>query len=233
MRVLSLDTSTPTGGIAALDEQRVLGSVFERSEENYSSRLFRYLDLLLRQTRLTVADFDVFAVTAGPGSFTGLRVGLTAAKAWSELYSKPIAAVSGLEAVAVQANLPTGLIAAATDARRGQVFGAIYRRDQDEPRMKLIGEEMLSNAGEFATEVLRVAEGQKVAFISPTTEALLPSILSAGLYPAHVQKASDDLAPWVGRLGLQQLKRGDVVDALSLDANYIRRSDAEVYWKQS
>jgi tRNA threonylcarbamoyladenosine biosynthesis protein TsaB len=223
MRVLSVDTSTPTGGLAALEEDRVLGSVFERSEENYSSRLFRYLDLLLRQTGLTVADFDVFAVTAGPGSFTGLRVGLTAAKAWSELYSKPIAAVSGLEAVAVQANLPSGLIAAAIDARR----------DQDEPRLKLIGEETLSNPGEFAAEVLRVADGQRVAFISPMTETLLPSISSAGLHPAHVQKASDDLAPWVGRLGLQQLKRGDVVDALSLDANYIRRSDAEVYWKQS
>ena len=81
-------------------------------------------------------QIDVFAVAAGPGSFTGLRVGLTAVKAWAEVHGKPIAAVSGLEAIAAEslaAKAPgvssAHFIAPFLDARRGQLFGAIYRRD--------------------------------------------------------------------------------------------------------
>ena len=171
--------------------------IFERSDEAYSSRLFRSLDLLFSRLGLSAKDFDLYAVAAGPGSFTGLRVGLTAVKAWAELYGKPIAAVSGLEAIAAQSTASSGCIAAAMDARRGQVFGALYR------------------AG------------------GATGRLLLPTVLAAGLRPARVERASDDLAPWIGKIGLRQFERGETVDALSLDANYIRRCDAEVYWKQS
>jgi tRNA threonylcarbamoyladenosine biosynthesis protein TsaB len=158
---------------------------------------------------------------------------LTAVKAWAELYGKPIAAVSGLEAIAAQSTASSGCIAAAMDARRGQVFGALYRAGGATGRLELVGEEILASASEFAAETVPVAPNESIAFITPTPELLLPTVLAAGLRPARVERASDDLAPWIGKIGLRQFERGETVDALSLDANYIRRCDAEVYWKQS
>lgn len=233
VRILSIDTSTRSGGVAVLEDGSIMDHIFERSDEAYSSRLFRSLDLLLSRLGLNARDFDLYAVAAGPGSFTGLRVGLTAVKAWAELYGKPIAAVSGLEAIAAQSTALSGCIAAAMDARRGQVFGALYRAGDATGRLELVGEEILASASEFAAETVAVAPNESVAFITPTPELLLPTVLAAGLRPARVERASDDLAPWIGKIGLRQFERGETVDALSLDANYVRRCDAEVYWKQS
>lgn len=231
MRILSVDTSTKAGGVAALEDDVVRDHVFEQSLEEFSSKLFRNLDSLLSRIHWKTCDFDLFAVTAGPGTFTGLRVGLTAVKAWSELYAKPIAAVSGLEAIAAQCTASSGLIAAVSDARRGQIFAAIYRATSE--GFELQGEEMLCSPAEFAREAMRVAGSDALALISPSPEIFLPDILASGLHPAKIERSSDDLAPWVGRVGFHQFQRGEVVDALSLDANYIRRSDAELYWKQS
>jgi tRNA threonylcarbamoyladenosine biosynthesis protein TsaB len=231
VRILSVDTSTKAGGVAALEDDLVRDHVFEPSIEEFSSKLFRNLDLLLSRIHWKTCDFDLYAVTAGPGTFTGLRVGLTAVKAWGELYAKPIAAVSGLEAIAAQCTARAGLVAVLADARRGQVFGALY--SFREGRLVLQSDEMLCSPAEFASAVMGCAGGEAIALISPSPEAFLPDILAAGLHPAKIERSSEDLAPWVGRVGFQQFKRGDVVDALSLDANYIRRSDAELYWKQS
>src|ERR1700690_3810471 len=90
--------------------------------------MFRELEFLLGELALKMDQIELFAVAAGPGSFTGLRVGLAAVKGWAEVYGKPIAAVSALEAVAVQARSSAGLIVPVLDARRGQVYFGIYRR---------------------------------------------------------------------------------------------------------
>ena len=232
VRILSIDTSTRSGGVAVLEDDFIMDHIFERSDEAYSSRLFRSLDLLLSRLSLSAKDFDLYSVAAGPGSFTGLRVGLTAVKAWAELYGKPIAAVSGLEAIAAQSTASSGCIAVATDGRRGQVFGAVYRAGDGTGRLELVGEEMLASASEFAAETVASARSESVAFITPTPELFLPTVIAAGLRPARVERASDDLAPWIGKIGFRQFECGETVDALSLDANYIRRCDAEVYWKQ-
>src|SRR4029077_1699715 len=101
----------------------------------YSTRLFRDVALLQDRANFRLDQIDVFAVAAGPGSFTGLRVGLTAVKAWAEVHRRPIAAISGLEAIAAESLMSetsgasnARCIAPFLDARRAQVFGAIYRR---------------------------------------------------------------------------------------------------------
>ena len=103
--VLALDTSSPSGSLAVLRDEKVIGVVSTATGEVYSSRMFRELEFLLGELSLRMEEFELFAVAAGPGSFTGLRVGLAAVKGWAEVYRKPIAAVSALEAVAVQAQL--------------------------------------------------------------------------------------------------------------------------------
>src|SRR5580693_8394956 len=92
MRILAIDTSSPTGGTAAFEDKRLLGHVFTSDRDDYSVRFFRELSVLLHEIGLRVGDFDIYGVTAGPGSFTGLRVGLTVVKAWAEVHKKQIAA---------------------------------------------------------------------------------------------------------------------------------------------
>jgi tRNA threonylcarbamoyladenosine biosynthesis protein TsaB len=239
MRVLAVDTSTASGGIAALEDKRLLGHVFTRSTEDYSTRFHSELKTLLAEVRLGVADFDVYAVTAGPGSFTGLRVGLTTVKAWAEVHGKPVAPVSGLQAVAAQASGATEYVAAVMDGRRGQIFGGLYRRKDGE--LEPIGDEVVMTAGEFLTDVYsrlpRVREARNsiaaLSFASPEPRLFSAVLASSVLAGAKGETVSPDLAPWVGRLAFDLARRGELVDALSLDAHYVRRSDAESYWQDT
>src|SRR6201997_238823 len=125
--VLALDTSSPSGSLAVLRDEKVNGVVSTATGEVYSSRMFRELEFLLSELSLRMDEFDLFSVAAGPGSFTGLRVGLAAVKGWAEVCAKPIAAVSALEAVAVQARSNAALIVPVLDARRGQLYFGLYR----------------------------------------------------------------------------------------------------------
>jgi tRNA threonylcarbamoyladenosine biosynthesis protein TsaB len=231
VKILAIDTSTQAGGVAALQDDRVLQHFFERSARPFSSRLFESLDFLLSELQVNIADFDLYAVSAGPGSFTGLRIGLTAAKGWAELYGKPIAPVSGLHALASQSKSPRQLIAAVMDARRGQIFGGLYRRT--DAGLELASEEVVSRPDEFVLEVARFAHETPVAFVSPSPELVTAALENSSFRGSQVEAVSEDLAPWIGKIGHELALRGDVVDALSLDANYVRRSDAESYWKES
>jgi tRNA threonylcarbamoyladenosine biosynthesis protein TsaB len=231
VRILAIDTSTQAGGVAALEDDRVLQHFFERSARPFSSRLFESLDFLLRDVHFKISDFDLYAVSAGPGSFTGLRIGLTAVKGWSELFGKPIAPVSALHALAAQGNSQHQLIASVMDARRGQVFGGIYRRDGES--LDLAIEEVVARPGEFVEEVVRFAGSAPVSFVTPSLDLITSSIENSALRGSSIDTVSEDLAPWIGKIGRQLFLSGDVVDSLSLDANYVRRSDAESYWKES
>src|SRR5437660_12796175 len=118
MLILALDTSTQAGSLAILQDTRVVGEVATCVAETYSSRLFRHLEFLLRELALDLRQVDLFAVSAGPGSFTGLRVGLTAVKGWAEVYNKPIAAVSPVWAVAGAGQPRDAIIGPVLQSRR-------------------------------------------------------------------------------------------------------------------
>lgn len=232
MLVLAVDTSSISGSLAVLRDELLMGVICTSGEENYSSRMFRQLEILLGELRLELPAFDLYAVTAGPGSFTGLRVGLAAVKGWAEVYGKPIAAVSALEAVAVQSSAPGNWLAPVMDARRGQIFGALFergahglRRHQDERVEKL--SEFLAWLKEEFRQNLRGAP----AFISPAPSLLSVELEIAGFANNPLGQASPVLAPLIGQLGLERARRGETVDALHLDANYIRRTDAELNLK--
>jgi tRNA threonylcarbamoyladenosine biosynthesis protein TsaB len=232
MLILAIDTSTRAGSIALLRDRQVLAEIAAREDTPYSTRLFRDLEVLQSRAQFRMNQVDVFAVAAGPGSFTGLRVGLTAVKGWAEIYHKPIAAISGLEAIAAQAKAMDEVIGPFLDARRGHVFGSIYRRDSVEPAaLRLVGEEALVSIEEFLS-LVRVNCGMHQPVLVSSTPDVLPMNLVESILPgARIEKVSESLAPMIGRLGLDRANRGGLVDALGLDANYIRRSDAEVTWK--
>jgi tRNA threonylcarbamoyladenosine biosynthesis protein TsaB len=227
--ILSLDTSSPSGSVAVLRDQALIGVISTRGEENYSSRMFRHLEFLLNDLALKLEQFDLFAVSAGPGSFTGLRVGLTAAKGWAEVYKKPVVGVSALEAVAIQCRGLTTAVVPLLDARRGQVYFGVYRRTDG--GLRLDGDEFVVTPGEFAAKLGETARDGAFTIATPDAEviALLAPHFAAGR-PA-IETVSSVLAPFIGIIGYERAMRGYASDALALDANYVRRTDAEMQWK--
>lgn len=238
MLMLSIDTSTRTGSAAILRGSDVLAEVSGYEETLYSNRLFRDVATLQERANFNLDQVDVFAVASGPGSFTGLRVGLTAVKAWAEVYEKPIAAISGLEAIAYESladkapeALSASLIAPFLDARRGQIFGAVYKRLPGHGTgLQLVTDESILSLDEFL-EMIKEKASDSVVLVSPTPEVLPFSRIEEVLPGYRVITVSPALAPAIGKLGLERAKRGQLVDSLTLDANYVRRSDAEAAWK--
>lgn len=235
---LALDTSSPSGSLAVLRDEQLIGSVSTATGEIYSSRMFRHLEFLLSELSIELRDFDLFAVAAGPGSFTGLRVGLAAAKGWSEVYRKPIAAVSALEAIAAQSHSRSRDIVPVLDAHRGQIYFGLYRRAavaNGSSELTLEGDECVMSPQEFSDSL--TARGVDNFVIATPTPALISRIASrnetveGARGTNRVEEVSAILAPQIGQLGYHRAQRGELVDSLALDANYVRRSDAELHWK--
>jgi tRNA threonylcarbamoyladenosine biosynthesis protein TsaB len=225
--ILAVDTSSPSGSVAVLRDEKVIGVVSTTTDETFSSRLFRQLDFLLAELKLTHKAFDLFAVNFGPGSFTGLRVGLTSAKGWAEAYSKPVAAISGLEAVAAQSR-SSAVLVPVIDARRGELYFGFYRREGD--RLVEDGPDRVGTPEEFWSNVRGLGAEHMAAIVTPDSSTSA-QIRAAGVTNKGVELVSSVLAPVIGRIAYERAKRGEVVDALALDANYVRRSDAELHWK--
>jgi len=239
MLLLAVDTSTRAGSVAVLRDRRLLGVRESCTTQPHASGLFADLQGLLDDLAISLAAFDLFAVASGPGSFTGLRIGLTAAKAWAEAFGRPVVAVSSLEAIAVQAlkipDLPVGTaVVAVQDARRGQVFGRLYdyaggALDPFVP----VGQEVLLPAQEFVRLVADQVGERELVFVSPAIAPIRSALEVAALAQVRIEVVSGVLAPFIGEIGYARALRGNVTDALLLDANYVRRTDAEVRWRDS
>jgi len=221
-----------------------MGVIGTSSGEIYSSRIFRHLQFLLDELALRLEEFDVFAVAAGPGSFTGLRVGLAAVKGWAEVYGKPIAAVSALEAVATQSRSRAATVVSVMDARRKEFYWAIYGHEPASAGTRLVlkNHELVGTREDFVRAISSCAAASDLAIVTPSPamvrEALAQSENNGGNDGGVPPRISVDrvppiLAPEIGYLGWLQAQQGQLADALTLDANYIRRSDAELHWKGS
>src|SRR5713101_4840505 len=229
--ILALDTCDPRGGVALLREESLLSAAPHSTDEDYSSWLLPSINEILAFAGLTLRDVDVYAVAAGPGSFTGVRVGLTTVKAWSEVYGRGIASVSRLEAIASESNGTSSYVAPFFDARRKQVFGALFRRRGAD--LERIEEEMVITPDKFLDWCVARSGGERIDWISTDPKCLAeaaqwPSRLAAS---ETIEVISPVLAPRIGKIGHQLAGEGRLIDALALDANYVRRSDAEILWK--
>jgi tRNA threonylcarbamoyladenosine biosynthesis protein TsaB len=229
--LLALDTSDARGSIAILRDDVLLQAIAHNTAEDYSSWVLPAVEHLLALNRLKIDDVEVYATSAGPGSFTGLRVGLTSVKAWSELYGAKIASISRLEAIAQQASGGQSLIAAFVYAQREQLFGGLFRRSG--ASLEKVEEEQVIAPQGFLSWVEQTTSGQPVAWISMDPEKLasVPGWQSHTQRGEVIQQSSHVLAPILGKIGLQRSREGRLVDALALDAHYVRRSDAEIFWK--
>ncbi|NLW22143.1 MAG: tRNA (adenosine(37)-N6)-threonylcarbamoyltransferase complex dimerization subunit type 1 TsaB [Tissierellia bacterium] len=126
MKVLGIDTSTMIATCALIEDGRVLGEFSLNQEMSHSENLVPMIKELLDSLNLKVADIDLYGVAIGPGSFTGLRIGIATAKAFAHVYDKPIVGISTLEGLAFNLTF-SGIIVPMIDARRNRVYTGIYR----------------------------------------------------------------------------------------------------------
>jgi tRNA threonylcarbamoyladenosine biosynthesis protein TsaB len=221
MIILAIDTSgkngslalaqvTPgQGEIAVLEVVALMGGTF-------SAELVPQISALLQKHGFSKRDLAGFAVASGPGSFTGLRVGLAAVKALSETLHQPIASVSLLEAVARSAK-GSDRVLAVLDAGRGEMYvgnfelAPLFRRNHE----RLLTRQELS------------VEARNVKVVTPDVR-IAEELRTAGFRVEQVDYPHSDI---IARLGWERLERGDIVLPEDLEANYIRRSDAEIFSK--
>jgi|SRR5215469_3880264 len=179
----------------------------------FSAQLIPQISTLLARHHLTRHHIDGFAVASGPGSFTGLRVGLAAIKALAEVLGKPIAAVSLLEALAL-ASSTRGTIFAALDAGRGEVYVGEYEVSNS----AVMRRESLLSRKEFLT--------QAAAPMVTSDQTIADAARAAGLRWELVEYPGSAA---IARIGWEKLQTGNTVSPDALEANYIRRSDVEIF----
>jgi tRNA threonylcarbamoyladenosine biosynthesis protein TsaB len=229
--ILAVDSSERRGTVAVLRDGETVAMSAHTDASDYSEWLIPAVEEVLGRAAIGMESVKVYAVSTGPGSFTGVRVGLTAVKAWCEVYGKPVVGVSRLEALARSTHGSSGLVAAYYDAQRSQIFAGIYRLDFG--RCIRIGDEMVIAAEGFLERLEREALEGPVQWVSLDPELVLP--LEG--WSARVAKGDSmqhlpaELAPMIGRIAEERAVREAFTDPLELDANYVRRSDAEIFWK--
>jgi tRNA threonylcarbamoyladenosine biosynthesis protein TsaB len=231
--LLAVDTSGKQGSIALAEcregEICAVIEVIPLTGGAFSAQLVPQIAALLGKHGYSKSDLGAFAVVSGPGSFTGLRVGLAAIQALAEALQKPIAAISMLEAIACGAPKP-GRVLAMLDAGRGDVYAGDYETDsQDSGRIRMHSERLLSKE-----EVVREADLPDARFKAVVTpDAALAERLRAWLRSSGVQVKRIEYpnSAVIARLGWERLRRGQTVRPEELEANYIRQSDAEIFSK--
>ena len=222
MLLLAADTSGKYGSIALArcgpDTSCDVVEVVPLAGGTFSAQLVPQIAALLAQLGFSKQDIGAFAVASGPGSFTGLRVGLAAIKALAEVLGKPIAAVSLLEAVAI-AGRARGRVVAALDAGREEIYAGEYEIGSVSTLLR----ERLLTWEEFLT----AAKGHAV--VTPD-KALADAARMKGLQVEEIERPRSDV---IARLGWKKILVGEAVSPEALEANYIRRSDAEIFSKSS
>jgi tRNA threonylcarbamoyladenosine biosynthesis protein TsaB len=219
-RILAIDTTAEFGSIALAEGGTVIDEILLHSPEGFGHILFPQVEQLLARRQWRLQDIDCFAGMAGPGSFTGVRIGLTAVKGLAEATGKPAVGVSNLRALAWFGTATRRAVV--LDARRGEVYGAVY-----DNRLDVVSDEVVTK---FPAWLASLPEGN-LEFIF-TDPALFTSALAGTRFAdAVVTAAPRALAGAAACVADRVFELGLATDPAAIDANYVRRSDAELLWK--
>jgi tRNA threonylcarbamoyladenosine biosynthesis protein TsaB len=223
MLIFAIDTSGTSGGITLAEASEGTFRAIESTPiagGTFSAQLIPTFSALLSKHGFTAKDLGGFAAASGPGSFTGLRVGLSAIKGLAEVLHKPVAVISVLEALAASSGR-NGRVAAALDARRKEAFLGFYNVAHG---TAAIDREELAAQADLA-EKLRSAGYEQLI----TSDPALAELASAS--SIEVQLAERPGSEAIARLGARKLFAGETIPVEALDANYLRRSHAEIFFK--
>jgi tRNA threonylcarbamoyladenosine biosynthesis protein TsaB len=233
MRVIALDTTTRAGSVALVDNDGVVDERRGDDTRTHALRLPAEITAIVDANHLTLADVDLYAVASGPGSFTGLRIGIATIQGLAFVHRRPVVGVPALEAIAhaVSGDLPPGTVLAAwMDAQRKDVFAAVY---------------CVTDAAAHTPERLEMLDGPTVGGPASTLtrwRAMLkamPSVWAgdgAMLHADAIHEAAPAARTWplpllagvVGRLALVRARRGETLAPMALHPLYVRRPDVEL-----
>lgn len=228
MRVLGIDTSTSCGSIGLVQDEYVISEYLLNASVTHSERLLGAIDLVLRNAGLGLEDLDGFTIALGPGSFTGVRIGVSTVKGLAYAVQKPVAGVSTLDVLASQVSPTPFLICPIIDARKGEVYSAFYRYEgcrrpnrvsayqalRPEVLVRMLNEQTI-----FLGDGVKTY-GDHLRNWLPSMAIFLPTFL-------HVPHGST-----VARLGVELLLRGELLDLATFVPLYVRRSEAEIKWDE-
>ncbi len=223
MILLALDTSTPSGGAAIFEDERLIAEVNHDSEETFSERLLPAVRFLLQAGRINLRDVEGFAVAVGPGSFTGIRIGLSAVKSFAFASGRPVAPVSSLAALAWKLKEERGrLICPMIDAKKGEVYAALFESTGK-------GFREVVPQGAYAPDSLfsRLPSHRVIRFIGSGARLHRSAVLRYLKDKARFPRRSTFIAHEVGVIGGRMLREGRGKDAREVEPLYLRRSQAE------
>ena len=227
MYILGIETATRTGGVAIVSEDGVLAEYTLNIEVTHSERLMSTVDRVFKDTGLRMASIDGFGVSIGPGSFTGLRIGLSTVKGLAFTTGKPVAAVPTLKALAWNTPHARYPVCPLLDARKKEVYAALYRYDggelvQDLPETVLPLAEL---AERVAGELLFTGEGARL--FAGDIERLF-----AGRAHFAPRSATVPSAASIAEIALDMISVGRQTGPDGLSPMYIRRPEAELAWEK-
>lgn len=221
MRILAVDTSSSVASCAIVDGEKLISERILNNKLTHSQTIMPMIASALAESELKAEDIDVFAAVNGPGSFTGLRIGVSAVKALAHAVNKPCAAISTLEAMAYNIMFTEYLIAPIMDARRGEVYNAIYRFEDN--KLVTVIDPRAVSVDECCEDILKI--GKKTVFLGDGLPVYKNGIVKklggmAIAAPAHLN------AQMAGSAAVLA-KEKELIPYQVLAPVYLRKSQAE------
>lgn len=230
MLILAIDSSTPVAGVALVRDDLLIHEVLVNFRQQHSGILMPMVDQILKDCELSVRELDALAVTIGPGSFTGLRIGMAAVKGLSLAAHLPVVGLSTLDVIAHNLCFTENLVCPILNARRGEVYGACYLNRGRYPQ--LLGDEIACPPQDFARQALELARQHNMSGITLMGDGYAPyrELFERELGdqlripPTHLMLPR---AGALGSLAVVKADRGEYETVMTMRPRYIRLSEAE------
>ncbi len=229
MLTLAFDTTGPHGGVGLFRDGQCLGIMENTERANYSVLLFEMVERLLAEAGAQLSEVDLFAVANGPGSFTGIRVGVAAAQGWATAFGRPVCGVSVLNAMVAQTRIETEWAASLIDAHRGELYAGLFHRctggAEIEPGFEAHGDGWVAQPSALARSF-----EERIPLTCVVREQDAAAQAARAFLPGSVQWqiVTGTLVAGIARIALDAHARGRLQSPAELDACYIRRTDAEL-----
>ena len=229
MSILAIDTATQVSSVAVLKEGRLLAELTMQGKLTHSETLLPHIEQVLKMAAVAKEELTGIAVSNGPGSFTGLRIGLAAAKAMSYVLGIPLVGVSTLQALAYQLPAPGVRVMCLLDAQKGNAYVESYRWENNS--LQVVDSVQVAKITDIVAACANMNE--QVILLGDAVQKKVAGKLEL---PANVSVAPPHIvmprAACVAMLGQAKLMAGETDNVMDLEPVYIRRSEAEVLWEK-
>jgi tRNA threonylcarbamoyladenosine biosynthesis protein TsaB len=228
MKMLAVDTSTLVLGVALLDEEKLYGEWVTNQDKNHSVRLMPAIGQLMAELGWTPQDLEGIAVAKGPGSYTGLRIGVATAKSLAWALSIPLFGVSTLAAMAVAAADFSGVIVPLIDARRGRVYTGLYAATGDYRIVDSIEADRVIDLDDWVSFLAEHYREREVLLVGEEAGEFIQVFVNAGLTARQDHPIRSTIKPGaVGLLGLGRWRQGLAEDIHHFAPAYLQPTEAE------